>query len=408
MIHEKIKINEKSTSLKIENTKIISVRKKDITKNGYRVYKDGYIGITGYVGEADDSDLKAKAIQSLDTKMKYPYPVEKGLQQSVDIDICTVNHRTLIRETEKILDFLQNEYPHFIFSETAMLMEQTITFENSLGQDLSYKDSYVELGLILKEDTSANIFDGFISYQGRKFDADKFIDFNRIVLNAYSTNISMPVEEKLPIIFVNNSEIINKLMESLNGEKYGNGSSLLAGKLNEQVFNEKLTVIQDYDPVRTYNSFFDSEGVVEENFTVDLVKNGKFEKCYTNKKIADMYGLEHTGAATSEYDGVPKLGSVHLTLEKDSINIKDNIGQKAIVCMISAGGDFTDDGTFATPVQIAFLYDGEKIVGKLPEFQLRSHFFRMFGEDYVGTFESPFYLGDDDRVTIIEMDIVKN
>ncbi|MFP4078887.1 MAG: hypothetical protein ACLFUQ_07070, partial [Candidatus Izemoplasmataceae bacterium] len=52
-------------------------------------------------------------------------------------------------------------------------------------------------------------------------------------------------------------------------------------------------------------------------------------------------------------------------------------------------------GHFAAPVQVSVLFDGEKIIGKLPEFTMKSHLFRMLGPDYLGTFDADgFYLGD--------------
>jgi PmbA protein len=70
-------------------------------------------------------------------------------------------------------------------------------------------------------------------------------------------------------------------------------------------------------------------------------------------------------------------------------------GQPAIFAFMASGGDFTADGSYATPVQVAFLFDGKRIIGKLPEFAMRSHLDKMLGEDYIGTFDNTvFYLGD--------------
>ncbi|MBN2220936.1 MAG: hypothetical protein JW708_01935, partial [Vallitaleaceae bacterium] len=59
------------------------------------------------------------------------------------------------------------------------------------------------------------------------------------------------------------------------------------------------------------------------------------------------------------------------------------------------GGDFTPDGNFAAPVQIAFLFDGNTILGKLSEFTMKSNLYKMLGEDYIGTFENKFFYQGD-------------
>ncbi|MGB4493813.1 MAG: metallopeptidase TldD-related protein, partial [Limnochordia bacterium] len=130
-----------------------------------------------------------------------------------------------------------------------------------------------------------------------------------------------------------------------------------------------------------------------------LIENGRLARVLTDKKTAQSFGLEHTGAALGEYDDPPTIdGSQarHLFFRPDSQNVAAALqGRPAIFALICSGGDFTADGSFATPVQISFLFDGERLVGKLPEFAMRSNLFKMLGEDYIGTFaDSPLYFGE--------------
>lgn len=148
------------------------------------------------------------------------------------------------------------------------------------------------------------------------------------------------------------------------------------------------------------------EGVVNNNFKYDLIKNGIFKACFTDKRVAKEYDLAHTGSASGAYDDVPSLGGTNLSLEVDSSDLLNTV-KKAIVIVIAAGGDYTSDGAYATPVQKAFLLEDGKIQGTLPEFQLKSHLFKMLGDNYMGTFDSPFYFGDHDKVTVAKMTIVK-
>ena len=51
---------------------------------------------------------------------------------------------------------------------------------------------------------------------------------------------------------------------------------------------------------------------------------------------------------------------------------------------IELGGDFNDKGEYVTPVQKAFLCDGERFIGSLPEFNMRGSLFDLFGKDFIG------------------------
>jgi len=55
-----------------------------------------------------------------------------------------------------------------------------------------------------------------------------------------------------------------------------------------------------------------------------------------------------------------------------------------ILVWIASGGDFTSEGAFATPVQLAYLFDGNNRVGRLPELSVSSHLYDMFGKDFCG------------------------
>ena len=400
------KIHIKETTVRVQNTNVVAVRKKDIIKKAVRVIKDGKIGISGAVGDVDNDILTKEAKENLSINIPYAYEFEAPKQESVIFNDNKITHESVLETTEYILDFLKKEYDEFDFSETVKVCDTKVTFEDSNGTELEYNDSHTELGLILKEKSSANLFDGYIAYSGRHLDKDLFIEKNREFLDAYRTEVPMPTEEKLPIVMLEDSSLKGKLISELNGERYGNGSSLLANKVGEKIFDEKINIIQTYNPKISYRPFFDTEGVVNKNYEYPLVINGVLNACFTNKKIAAEYDLVHTGSASGSYDDVPTLGSTSLTIKKDSTDFKESI-KKCILIVVAAGGDFTADGAYASPVQKAFLYENGRIVGKLPEFQIKSHLYKMYGDDYIGTYDSPFYLEDYHKVTAINMTIIK-
>lgn len=400
------KIHKKETTVRVQNTRISAVRKKDIVKKAVRVIDNGFIGVSGGIGDIDENRLEEEARANLSIEIPYPYDLETVMKKDISVDECTLDQENLFSTVEDIMTFLRTEYPEFDFSEVAKLEESEVLFTDDRGTHLRYTDKHVNLGFLMKEKALANLFDGFIGYSGRNYDHKKFIDTSRSMLDAYKNKLDMPEEDELPVMIVDNSIFHGKLISELNGERYGNGSSLLASKLGEKVFNEKVSVIQDFNPITANRAFFDMEGVVNENFEYPMVENGILKSCFTDKKIAKDYDLKETGSASGAYDDVPALQSTNLTLKVDSENLADTV-KKGIMVVIAAGGDYTPDGTYATPVQKAFLYEDGQIKGVLPEFQLRSHLFKMLGEDYIGTFESPFYLGDHDKVTVARMKIEK-
>ena len=60
-------------SLSVVQTKVDSIRKKDILRTGLRVYADGKIGVAGALGSFDEGDLTQRAIAALDLQIPYPH-----------------------------------------------------------------------------------------------------------------------------------------------------------------------------------------------------------------------------------------------------------------------------------------------------------------------------------------------
>jgi PmbA protein len=396
---EFITMRIKESAARVQNSEVTAVRVKDITRKGVRVYQDGKIGIAGVVGDAPEDVLLQGAMQNLNAGIAYPYPLTQNLKDHRCYNEQPMSSQELLEQAEGVLQILQKDYPDFAFSESISSIEQIVQMRNSEGLDLEYKDAVFALSLILKERATANLFDGALFCLTRNFDPDKFWDFNRSFLEAYRNKVELPEGDVLPVFMWDLSVLQSFLGRALHGERFARGSSLFSGKLGEQLFAEKVTIELNRDPATRIKPFFDTEGVVIPNDRLALVENGRLTAVLTDKKTADTYGLAHTGAATGDYDDPPTIDGAHggsLSFKTDSEDIAAVLqGRPAVFALLCSGGDFTADGSFATPVQVSFLFDGERLVGKLPEFAVRSNLFRMLGEDYIGTFENTgLYFGE--------------
>ena len=399
MKKEFITMRIKESAARVQNSEVTAVRVKDITRKGVRVYQDGKIGIAGVVGDAPEDVLLQGAMQNLNAGIAYPYPLTQNLKDHRCYNEQPMSSQELLEQAEGVLQILQKDYPDFAFSESISSIEQIVQMRNSEGLDLEYKDAVFALSLILKERATANLFDGALFCLTRDFDPDKFWDFNRSFLEAYRNKVELPEGDVLPVFMWDLSVLQSFLGRALHGERFARGSSLFSGKLGEQLFAEKVTIELNRDPATRIKPFFDTEGVVIPNDRLALVENGRLTAVLADKKTADTYGLAHTGAATGDYDDPPTIDGAHggsLSFKTDSEDIAAVLqGRPAVFALLCSGGDFTADGSFATPVQVSFLFDGERLVGKLPEFAVRSNLFRMLGEDYIGTFENTgLYFGE--------------
>ena len=91
------------------------------------------------------------------------------------------------------------------------------------------------------------------------------------------------------------------------------------------------------------------------------------------------------GSAYAAYDGAPETGPSCAAIKPGAKTIKEMLGgQSAVFVAMASGGDFTSQGGFGTPAQLAFLLKDGKLAGKLPELQLSSSVYEMYGPGFLG------------------------
>lgn len=385
----------KSTTISISNSKIHSIRNKTINSTGLRVYQDNCIGVSGAQGKADLSELERKANEMLKMMIPYPYEPCKERKEAVEKKNQLPKDFDLVIEVNEILALLNSKYPDFIISHQASYNEVESSLSNDKGLDLLYKDSFLGLGLVFKEKTSANIMDGFFGYGGREYDREVFVKYYTEILKAYKTRVELPDKKEMPVIFTTDGSITSKLNSDLSGLQIGTGSSLLTSHIGRDKFHKDLTIWQSHNPDDGLLPFFDMEGMVNPNYRVALIENGKILNGYTDKQIAAKYKLPYTGCATGAYDSIPKLGAAALQMKPSDKRLKELLnGELGVYVYISSGGDFTSNGEYGAPVQLAFLTDGENLLGRLPELNISSNLFNMFGSDYIGVSKEKIYPHD--------------
>jgi len=397
-----------STTISISNSQLHSVRNKTISSTGLRIYDNDYIGVSGAQGTADKTALEQKAKEMLNMKIPYPYTPCKDNKESVMKQINLPSDFNLVDETNEILAAITNKYPDVILSHQVTLNETESRLSNEQGLDLHYKDSFIGLGLVFKEKSSANIMDGYYGYGGRDYDRKLFISRYIEILKAYKTKAELPDKKSMPVIFTTEGSVTSKLNGDLNGLQIGTGGSLLAPFIGKDKFHKDLTIWQTHSPDDNLIQFFDMEGNVNPGYRFPLIEKGKILNGYTDKQIAAKYNLPYTGCASGVYDSIPKLGGAYLQFAASNKSLKDLLnGELGIYVYISSGGDFTNTGEYGAPVQLAFLTDGEHLIGRLPELNIGSHVFNMFGNDYIGVSSDKVYPHDFANYLVMNMKVSK-
>lgn len=402
MVREIIKITTKETTLNVTQSAIDSVRMKNITKSGCRIYKDGYIGIAGTLGDLTD-EIVLQAEKNLLRAIPYPYEPSSNLERIRDLRKSKETEEEFVKESEDFLTIVREEFPQFIFSNKIRSTEIQILIENTVGLKLCNMDRTFDFELLVKHIDSVNVFDAVFVLRDRVFNGNKLLNELRAILNNYHVEVELPKVEKIPVL-VSLQDIGDKLLESLNGEMIGREASIFSDKIGSKVFHDDFTLYAYRGEDAMLTPFFDMEGVTIENDKVSLIEDGVILRGYTDKKTASDYNTIKTASSGGSYDEVPSLSGISVSIKPSKLSLDELLnGRAAILVMVMSGGDCTNEGNFASPVQLSFLYQDGKVIGKLPEFGLSGNIYEMFGKDFTGYSIDKAFFGD--RVLVTNMKI---
>lgn len=392
-------INE--ISLNVTSGEIDSIRKKNITKSGCRVYRDGYIGIAGTLGEPQEADW-ARAAQNLSRQIPYPYGPESGKREHRSLS-GAINPEAFLTQWETLLAQLREEYPQFILSNKINWTETVFRLRNDQGLDYEDRDAATSVALLLRAQESVNIFDTGLFFLYRELDPQALLDDIRQRLNAYLHPVPLPDSARLPVIL--DLEPFGRALErDLNGQKLHRGASLFSEKMGQKCFSETFTISVDRSREMVLTPFFDTEGSVLPGNVLPLIENGVIRRGYADKKCAAEFSVDNTSCAGGAYDSVPDLTASALAVRPTGKTLVEILEDRpAVLIDTASGGDTTPDGNFASPVQCAYLYQSGRLVGRLPEFSVRGSLFDLFGDQYLGcSTDKPFF---PSHALVVEMDI---
>jgi len=403
---EIIRSRIRQTSLSLTRNQISAIRRKDISRTGCRVIDKGKISVAGCLGQADIDGLFAKAESLLPDGVEYPVAVSSDLKINTDLASLDLSDTDLCHGIEKVLAKLSELHQDFFISNKVNLSELTHSYENDAGLNLNHHDRYLTISFLLKEASSTGIMDTFFGVTGREFDEEKVIKSVDEIIRAFKNKVDLP-EENLPII-IDQSTLTRLFLRDLNGKLVGNKASLFQSQIGQQVFSENFTLFIPSDPAETYSPVFDAEGTVANEETRILIDHGRILRPYTDKRTAQQFDFANTGCASGAYDSVPSLGTCQLEIAHSNKSLKQLLaGKLGILVAIASGGDFTSDGQFASPVQVAYLTDGERLIGRLPELTISGSIFNFFGSDFIGISSDKVYTAGDERLAVVNLSCKK-
>lgn len=404
-------VNKRSEiTLNFTDGKVDSYREKDETQATVRVYENGAIGVAGALGEPDFSALEKRAEAKLGDKIAYPCRMNKGKKKSIIRNKPVVSEKDVMRVSKRLAKKLATACPRFLINGKTKSIRSSGSYENTQDTKLAYDNNYFQVFLQVKDKDSSNIADAYystnLSSYGRVTE-NKIVDDVKTLHDAFfGKKVTLP-DGKYPVIIAP-FDVFGNVTKDFVAEYYVSGGSLFSGKLGEKIFNEKLSISVDRNPVTNPStSFYDAEGEIAPDYRAPLVKDGVFTNVLTTKNTSAMFNLPLSKTSGASYDGVPTLAAPGLHFKSTSPDLKTLLdAEKAVYIAITSGGDITTEGVMGLPVQLAFLVENGKITARLTDFSASGDIKDVLGDDFIGVSKRDVFNATPDEVLVTKMQII--
>lgn len=400
-MREKYTFRAITSSVGIGENRIDTFNKRNQLFSSFRVQEDGYLGIHFQMGKMEEEEGFARARQNLALKRPYPFTLETG-RRSRDKTERVLTDQQMMEYAGEALEYVRSRHPDFTLNGC---FEQGIIYsgqENDRGLDYSNRDCTTDFSFSFKHKDSRELDDGWFSIGQRDFDPQKLHAMADNYLTGYGVKEELPGEI---IVQMRYYDLLGQLAASLNAESMCLGTSLLSGRIGEKVFADSFSLIHNVTDEDCWNTpFYDGEGVTQEGDRLAYIEKGVVLRGYADKRIAAKYGVEHTGSAWRSFSDIPGNGNVSFWIQRSDRTIRELLeGRLSVVPVRYSGGGFNEKGEWVMPVQMAYLCDGERFLGRLPEFTLVSSMFDMFGKDFIGVgSDNPVF---NDKSILVRMDL---
>ncbi len=400
-------IKVKETALNIVNTQIESLRKKESIRRSVRVFDNGRLGISASKADISMDELEKKAVLSLEFGIPVEYGLPSGSSESWNTAKKPVSDSELVEMTETLISLLKKKAPEYIFSNKVGYTSAEKKIRNTEGGDYSLTTDSLLISLVIKKKGSGNIFDAFWgNLFHEKPDLEQFTDSMMEYLNVfdnivdvdegYQTVVFPEFTGALPFAFFE---------KHINGELFEKGASYFKDSLNKKVFSEKFSLYDlNLDLDNNIASPFDSEGYRREEAKMPIIENGIFRTPLYDLKRAAMFSRKPTGTSRRAYNGSPSIGSNFLWVQSNEMELKDL--DRALMIIVSSGGDFQDNGSISMPVQLGYMIEKGRIMGRLPQMLINGSIDKMFGDGYIGALKDGMF-NDIHKYFAMKMDVKK-
>ena len=379
---------QEQTALAFESGRLKAAGISEEAGLNLRVVSNGRMGVAGTTAAKPDAAAlleRARASAELGEAVELAFPTPDA--QSL-IPIPTYFDRTadaslaeLIRMGKRLVERLARPDCQINVAVERQVAETAVG--NTAGARGEYRATGIAVAVDVTRIAGYDVLMVYDQYVGADLPGDA--DLETLVLSVETRltaalTVVAPPEGALPVVFTpaGLSAVVLPLEQALSGKTVLQGSSPLAGKVGETLFDERLSILDDpLTPGRPLSRPVDDECVpsratalVEHGkvgrFVYDLETAARAKTASTGNGRRGIFGKPHIGYTNILFRGPDGVGTPHLYVLGGGLigNIDDGL---IVDDLIGVGQGNVISGAFSHPVGLAYRVQRGEITGRVKD-----------------------------------------
>ncbi|HEX7621461.1 MAG TPA: metallopeptidase TldD-related protein [Anaerolineales bacterium] len=384
---EVLSLQNEKTTIEYEANQLKTCTVAETKGTAVRVIRKGQLGFAASSDDAAMDKLAANALESAmyGDKAQFSFPgIEPApIVRTFDKVIADLPISRLVEMGKEILDLVLQVEPEARCNIGLERSQVSASIRNQKGLDVSFKTSPLSLGLEIDRIEGDDVLILYDQLGTTVWEKD-YLEFARHLVGKLkkARTIASIKPGMMPVLFAPTGTLALglPLSQGFNGKEVYKGTSPLAGKIGETLFDEKVTIIDDGTIDGKFASAsYDDEGVPRRRNI--LIEKGVLKSFIYDLKTAAQSGVESTGNASRGLFNPPEPSGTNLVIQPGETPLKDILAgmDNGIIVedLLGIGQGNTISGAFSNPLALAFKVEKGEIVGRVKDMSIAGNIYDL-------------------------------
>ena len=401
---EVVELRQQATTVAFEANHFKTSKVEETSGIAVRVVRDGRLGFSASSDTRALDRLVNNALQSAafgeEIPLTFP-PLQAGLPvRTFDPAIAELPVTRLVEIGQEVVDLMLATDAEVRVNVHLKRSTEEVRLRHGAGAEISLRRSPLSIMAEVDRIKGDDVLILFDLLGTTLWDSDYLAFARRLVDKlTLARQLTTARSGKMPVLFAPSGALALSLplMEGVNGKNVFTGTSPMAGKLGEKLFDDKLTLIDDGTlDGRLGSASYDGEGVPHRRNV--LIEQGVLKGYLYDLKTAVQSGVASTGNGSRALFSPPHPEPTNLMLapgEKPLAEIIAGIDHGLLVQdVLGLGQGNIISGAFSNPLSLAFRIEHGEIVGRVKNVSIAGNVYDLLRDVAAVSRETLWVYGD--------------